>query len=69
MIPKTTWFTEKMKTYSKSTQELIARMKYGGGPERFNEVMRIIKQSKTEQEVVEKLELLDLQITDTKEMS
>jgi len=56
MMPKTSWFTEKMKTYSRQTQEKIAAMSFGKGKEHYEKVRQIIKESKTEKEVLEKLE-------------
>ncbi len=56
---KTTWFTKKMNNYSQSTRQLIADMKYGKGIERFDKVMKIVEEAKTEREVVEKLKELD----------
>lgn len=58
MMNKTTWLTKKMKTYSRQTQEKIAAMSFGKGIEHHERVMQIIKESETENEVLEKLEKL-----------
>ncbi len=56
MMPKTSWFTEKMQTYSRQTQEKIAAMSFGKGKEHHEKVMQIIKESETEKEVLKKLD-------------
>ena len=58
MMPKTTWLTKKMKTYSRQTQEIISYMAFGKSKEQLKKVMQIIKESETENEVLEKLEKL-----------
>ena len=56
MKEKETEFTIKIKTYSKSTIQKISDIAIS--PENFKKVVNIVEKSNTEQEVVEKLDII-----------
>ena len=62
IMKQTNWITKKMESFSRPTQEMIARMQFGNGIENFKFVTKIVKEAKSEEEVIEKLNLLNLSL-------
>ena len=61
-MKQTNWITKRMESFSRPTQEMIARMQFGNGIENFKFVTKIVKEAKSEEEVIEKLNLLNLSL-------